>query len=114
VVVQWKLRKARGGTVRAQKRRLNLERFDADKVGHVVVLRHWRPGDRFQPIGLASPVKLQDLFVNARVPRGQRHQLMVAATEKGAVFWVEGLRMAEQFKLDDTTIRELQWMWKRV
>ena len=48
------------------------EFFDADRVGGKITLRHWRPGDRFQPIGLKSAVKLQDLFTNrkSRVPGG--------------------------------------------
>jgi tRNA(Ile)-lysidine synthase len=89
------------------------EWFDADKVGPMVVLRHWRPGDRFQPVGLARPVKLQDLFVNAKVPRFDRHLRIVATTEVGEIWWVEGLRIAEQFKLCPETRRRLEWRWRR-
>jgi tRNA(Ile)-lysidine synthetase-like protein len=46
------------------------EIFDADKIGGKILLRHWRAGDRFQPIGLKSAAKLQDLFTNAKIPRG--------------------------------------------
>jgi tRNA(Ile)-lysidine synthase len=113
-VVRWEVRGARAGTVRAHPIRVNLERFDADKVGRAIVLRHWRPGDRFQPIGMGSAVKLQDLFVNAKVPKEERHRLLVAATANGEVFWVEGLRLSERFKLDSGTTRQLHWMWKRV
>ncbi|HTV76529.1 MAG TPA: tRNA lysidine(34) synthetase TilS, partial [Candidatus Baltobacteraceae bacterium] len=35
-------------------RRPGCEFFDADKIGGKIVLRHWRAGDRFQPIGLKS------------------------------------------------------------
>ena len=87
------------------------EYFDADRVGSVVVLRHWRAGDRFRPIGMSAPVKLQDLFVNQKVSRAQRHQLVVATTGAGEVFWVEGLRLGDCFKLDNTTVRLLKWRW---
>ncbi len=90
------------------------EYFDADKVGSPVVLRHWQPGDRFQPIGMAQAVKLQDFFTNRKVPREDRHRLIVAATAKGEVFWVEGMRISERFKLTPGTIRRLQWRWKRL
>jgi tRNA(Ile)-lysidine synthase len=90
------------------------EYFDADKVGPAVQLRYWRGGDRFQPIGMACPVKLQDFFTNQKVPRAQRHQLIVAATLAGEVFWVEGMRISERFKLTGRTIRRLQWCWKRL
>ncbi len=90
-----------------------VEYFDADKVGSRVLVRHWRPGDRFQPIGLGAQVKLQDLFTNEKIPRSARHQLVVAATESGELFWVEGLRIAERFKLDKRTLRRLKWRWWR-
>jgi tRNA(Ile)-lysidine synthase len=93
-------------------RKSNLEYFDADKIGAMVWLRHWQPGDRFQPIGMKSAQKLQDLFTDSKVPRSQRHLRAVATTARGELFWVEGLRMAEKFKLDATTARRLKWQWR--
>ena len=89
------------------------EWFDADKVGPKVVLRHWQPGDRFQPAGLSKPVKLQDMFTNQKIPRERRHQLVVAATASGEIWWVEGLRISERFKLAPATRRRLKWVWRR-
>lgn len=89
------------------------EYFDADKVGSSVVLRHWEPGDRFQPIGMGIGVKLQDLFTNQKIPRAKRNQLAIATTMSGDLFWVEGLRMSERFKLSPQTIRTLKWIWQR-
>ena len=90
------------------------ECFDAGRVGPEIVLRHWQPGDRFQPIGMATPVKLQDLFVNAKIPLQRRRQLVLAATKSGEIFWVEGLRIAEPFKLTDHTAMKLVWQIQRV
>jgi tRNA(Ile)-lysidine synthase len=90
------------------------EIFDADKVGSDVFLRHWRPGDRFQPIGLKASVKLQDLFTNAKIPRERRRNLILAATATGGIFWVEGLRIGEQFKLTPQTRRQLAWHWSNL
>ena len=89
------------------------ESFDADKVGGKITLRHWRPGDRFQPIGLKSSVKLQDLFTNRKIPRARRRKLMVAVAEYREIFWVEGLRISENFKLTPQTKRRLVWRWQR-
>ena len=93
---------------------LNRECFDADKVGARVVLRHWRPGDRFQPSGMSRAVKLQDLFTNAKVPARARRLLLVAEAADGRIFWVEGMRIAESFKLTATTRVELRWRWRRL
>jgi tRNA(Ile)-lysidine synthase len=91
----------------------NVEFFDADKVGNRIWLRHWRAGDRFQPIGVATPRKLQDLLTNAKIPREERHQSIVAATKRDEAFWIEGLRIAEPFKLEPATVRRLKWQWRR-
>ena len=85
------------------------EIFDADKVGGKILLRHWCAGDRFQPIGLKSPAKLQDLFTNAKIPRERRRDLVLAETIRGEIFWVEGLRISEHFKLTPGTKRQLVW-----
>ncbi len=90
------------------------EFFDADKVGGEIILRHWRAGDRFQPIGMKSAVKLQDLFVNARIPAARRRELVLAATAAGEIFWVEGLRIGEKFKLTPATERQLRFNWLKI
>jgi tRNA(Ile)-lysidine synthase len=89
------------------------EVFDADKIGPRIVLRHWQSGDRFQPIGMKQPVKLQNFFVNQKIPRARRHELIVAVTGKNEVFWVEDMRISEQFKLTSATTRRLTWQWKQ-
>ena len=110
-VIRWRIQaKQSVARPRAESRR---EFFDADKVGSPIHLRHWQPGDRFQPIGMARPVKLQDFFTNHKVPVGSRRRLIVATTEAGEVFWVEGMRISERFKLSEQTISRLQWRWKR-
>ncbi len=106
-VVAWK------GELRLA-RRAGQEAFDAEKVGPGAVLRHWRAGDRFQPIGMPRPVKLQDIFTNLKIPKAQRHQLVIAETLGGEIFWVEGARIGERFKLDGGTRRVLNWSWKRL
>ena len=90
-----------------------VEMFDADKIGGKIVLRHWHAGDRFQPIGMKSAVKLQDWFTNLKIPAVRRRELIVATTERGEVFWVEGLRIGEKFKLVETTRQRLIWRWFR-
>jgi len=111
VGIAWEIRAKAG--MNLPKRRPGMEYFDAEKVGSKVILRHWRSGDRFQPIGMAHTVKLQDLFVNQKVPQALRHSLVVGESEKGEIFWIEGMRIAERFQLTKGTKRRLQWQWRR-
>ncbi|HEY1787064.1 MAG TPA: tRNA lysidine(34) synthetase TilS [Verrucomicrobiae bacterium] len=111
--MKWRFGKSAKYFGHMEKPTAGTELFDADKVGTAIVIRHWRAGDRFQPIGLTAAVKLQDLFTNAKVPRARRHQLIVAEARSG-VFWVEGLRISEKFKLTEQTERALTWKWRRL
>jgi tRNA(Ile)-lysidine synthase len=99
---------------RRSNNRTSCEYFDADKVSSPVTLRHWRPGDVFQPIGLKSSAKLQDLFTNAKIHRDRRRSLLVAVAAAGEVFWVEGLRISENFKLTPEAKRWLVWRWRHL
>jgi tRNA(Ile)-lysidine synthase len=62
-----------------------------------LAVRGWRPGDRFRPLGAPGRKKLQDFFVDAKVPREQRGRvpLLVAGEE---IAWVAGQRIAEEFR----------------
>jgi tRNA(Ile)-lysidine synthase len=108
--IAWKLSPQK--TLRVPRQNPRKELFDANKVGSPITLRHWQPGDRFQPIGMKQAVKLQDFFVNQKIPRARRHHLIVAVTARNEVFWVESLRISEQFKLTPQTTRRLTWQWK--
>lgn len=94
------------------KNEANCEFFDADRVGKTVILRHWQPGDRFQPIGMKTAVKLQDWFTNQKIPAVRRRELWLAATTAGQIFWAEGLRIGEAFKLTEDTRKVLNWRWR--
>jgi tRNA(Ile)-lysidine synthase len=100
------------GSQRCSPRQKQIEFFDANKIGDKIILRHWRAGDRFQPIGLKSSAKLQDLFTNAKISRDRRRELILATAENGEIFWVEGLRISEKFKLTPETSRRLLWRWR--
>jgi tRNA(Ile)-lysidine synthase len=106
---RWRLHRSQ--TKRARPVR-HEESFDATAIGDRIILRYWRPGDRFQPIGMKQSVKLQDLFVNAKIPVARRRELVVATTLAGDIFWVEGLRIGERFKIGEGTRQILQWRWE--
>jgi len=60
-------------------------------------LRAWRPGDRFRPLGLPGAKKLQDFFVDAKVPRQERGRIPLLIAGEG-IAWVVGYRIAEAFR----------------
>ncbi|NQU97159.1 MAG: tRNA lysidine(34) synthetase TilS [Chloroflexi bacterium] len=72
-----------------------------------LVVRSRRPGDRFQPLGMAVPKRLQDFFVDERVPRAWRDRVPLVETERGIV-WVAGRRPAEWARLPAGARRALR------
>ncbi|MBR89669.1 MAG: tRNA lysidine(34) synthetase TilS [Verrucomicrobiales bacterium] len=91
-----------------------LEAFDADRTGEAIVLRHWRQGDRFQPIGLKKPSKLKSIFTNAKVKAEGKRQRALACSSNGEIFWVQGLRIGEHAKIRAGTQRFLHWEWREM
>lgn len=72
-------------------------RFDYDKMGAQILVRNRLAGDWFCPSGMAGKhKKLQDFFVDARIPR-ERRDLVPLLCAGGSVVWVMGLRTDERF-----------------
>ncbi len=79
------------------------ECFDADALGRSLTIRTWRAGDRFQPLGMQKHKKLQDFFVDEKVPRNERASVPLLCAADGRIAWVVGYRIAESFKVTPET-----------
>lgn len=80
--------------------------LDAEKVLWPVTVRHWKPGDRFQPFGMKGSKKLQDFLVDAGIPRRVRGEIpLVCDREK--ICWVVGHRIDERVKVAEETRKVL-------
>ena len=80
-------------------------RFDADAVGEgLVVVRARRPGDRFQPLGMADTKKVQDFMVDSKVPKQWRDRVPIVESD-GRILWVAGWRIGDWAKVTEETER---------
>lgn len=70
--------------------------------------RPWQAGDRFHPLGAPGSAKIQDLFVNRKVPAGRRGVLPVVCSAEGVVLWVPGFPPAETAKVTTLTVEGVQ------
>lgn len=86
--------------------------FSLAGVGDRLVVRSRRPGDRFQPLGMSQPKKLQDFMVDARIPGHLRDMVPLVTSEKG-IAWVAGWRIADWAKVEDDDERCLQLRFVR-
>ena len=75
----------------------------APALGPEVVVRAWEPGDRFRPLGAPGRKKVQDLFVDRRVPQEDRRRVPVVTAPDGRIVWVAGHALAEEFAVNPAT-----------
>ena len=80
--------------------------FDRDCVRFPLVVRNFRPGDRFSPLGVKGTQKLKKYFSNHKIPVGQRKKCPVLLSENN-IIWVAGHRIDNSVKLGPGTRRVL-------
>ena len=81
--------------------------LDLSALGNDVCIRCRVEGDRFHPLGMDQEVRLQDVLVNARVPRSRRDNLPLVVAG-GRIAWVAGVRIADWAKVTRGTTRTAQ------
>ncbi len=81
--------------------------LDADKTGLSLTVRGRKDGDFFHPLGFGGRKKLQDLFVDEKIPRDERGAVPIVVAPGGEIVWVAGLRGDERFKPGPGTKRFL-------
>ncbi len=66
-----------------------------------LAVRSRRPGDRFRPLGAPGVRKLQDFFVDRKVPRTERDTVPLVVDGRDRIVWVVGQSVAEEFRVTD-------------
>lgn len=80
--------------------------FDADKLHAPLLIRSRMPGDIFCPLGLAHRKKIQDFFVDEKIPRDERDAIPLLVSGD-SVAWIVGHRIDGRFAVDSATKRIL-------
>jgi len=87
--------------------------FDADRLILPLVVRPRKNGDFFYPFGFGKRKKLQDFFVDEKVPRDKRDRIPLIISGEDIV-WVVGYRGDERFKVTGGTKKILRLEVKRI
>ena len=87
--------------------------LDFDEAGSDLVVRGRKAGDRFQPLGMGEPKKLQDFMVDAKIPRSWRDRVPLVCSSEG-ILWVVGWRIAERVRVTDSTKQVLRLEFNRL
>jgi len=81
--------------------------LDLDKLILPLKVRSPQEGDRFIPSGMSNKKKLQDFFVDLKVPRFLRKGIPIVLSGE-EICWVGGLRVDERFRAKENTQRVLK------
>jgi tRNA(Ile)-lysidine synthase len=87
--------------------------FDADILILPLAVRPRKGGDFFYPLGFGKKKKLQDFFVDEKVPRDERAAIPLIVSGDD-IIWVAGYRGDDRFKVTDETKRVLRLEVKKL
>lgn len=77
-----------------------------------IIIRSWEHGDIMRPLGMnGRSKKLQDIFVDARVPIEARSRVLVFEC-KGEIIWIPGYLIAHGWELPNTRASSIRLMTK--
>ena len=75
----------------------------AGRISPPLTVRSRRPGDTFRPLGLGGrKKKLQDFFVDRKVPRDRRGTVPLVVDGRLGIVWVAGYAVSEDARTIDT------------
>ena len=86
---------------------LNIACLDNEKLTFPLILRKWKKGDCFYPLGMAHKKKVSDFLVDQKIPRIRKESLLILASKK-EICWLVGLRIDDRFKLKNSTKNVVQ------
>ena len=76
---------------------------DQDLLQYPLLLRSWRQGDKFMPLGMMTYKKLSDFFIDQKVPLPQKARVPILVNGNGEVVWIAGMRQDNRYKVSSTT-----------
>jgi tRNA(Ile)-lysidine synthase len=77
--------------------------LDYDKIKFPLIVRNWKDGDYFYPLGMKHRKKLSDFFVDNKYSMPEKKKILVIESE-GEIVWVVGKRIDNRFKIEESTV----------
>lgn len=77
--------------------------LDAKNLVLPLVLRYWKEGDWFKPLGMKGTKKLSDFFISLKISVTDKVKIPLVVNGNGDILWVVPYRMDDRYKITDKT-----------
>jgi tRNA(Ile)-lysidine synthase len=73
------------------------------------ILRTWKSGDRFKPLGMKNFKKVSDFLTDSKISVSERKNQLIL-TNRNQIVWIIGLRIDDRYKLNSKT-KKIYKLW---
>lgn len=77
--------------------------FDADLLQFPLILRQWKEGDYFCPLGMKGRKKVSDFFINRKLSRFEKQGVGILENGNDDILWLVGHRSDNRYKVTAET-----------